>query len=276
MRRLLHLPPCTATSGLYLVLGLLPIDAVLARNTLTLFANIIRYPGTVEYQVIVRQLSVKDPSSHSWTTIVKSLLALYDLPSSYQLLHNPPPKLQWKKTLRRNIIARSIELLKRDASQKFSLRYLNLRACRSGHLHHVYGSANDSPRDILRACTKVRFLLGQYRLQADIAKQSGGSPLCIVCGCGPEDLYHLIFICDKLQDLYTRFLERTYALIQSPDIWKIILQSRENLIQLIMDCSEPTLCIPENQIHELETLTRHYLYAVHCRRATYYQVKNSP
>ena len=55
MRRLLHLPPGIATAGLYLILGVLPADDILARNTLTLFRNVMRYLGTVEHQVVVRQ-----------------------------------------------------------------------------------------------------------------------------------------------------------------------------------------------------------------------------
>ena len=58
-------------------------------------------------------------------------------------------------------------------------------------------------------------------------------------------------------------------------IWNAILQSREALIQLIMECSEPTLCVPEDKLYLLKSLTRYYLYAVHRRRATFYSTKNS-
>jgi hypothetical protein len=200
MRRLLHVPQGTSTSGLYLVLGQLPIRELLARNKLTLFINMIRNSGSVEEQIIRRQLAVKDSNSNSWVVSIKVLLARYNLPSAYDLLLSPPTKAEWKSTLRKQLLSYAETILMEDASTKISLKYLNLEHFQFGKLHPALASVQNSTCDILRGHVKVRFLLGQYRLQADVARQSGGSPICKLCMIGSEDLYHVVFLCPKLRD----------------------------------------------------------------------------
>jgi len=52
---------------------------------------------------VVRQLSIKDENSHSWTVRIILLLRKYQLPTAYDLLNSPPTKYQWKKQLKSRI-----------------------------------------------------------------------------------------------------------------------------------------------------------------------------
>jgi hypothetical protein len=268
LRKLLHLPQGTATSGLYLILGQLPVSDVLSRNILTLFINIARNPGTVEHNMINRQLALKNVTSCSWINTVKALVTRYDLPSIYQLFMNPPSKHMWKRMLRQNIASHVTCRLRLEASRKTTLRYLNVEACNPGQLHPSLASVANSPRDIVRGCVKIRLLLGQYRLQADIARQSGGKPTCLSCKQGPEDLFHVVFACPMLTDLYATFRQSIEPVDPSGRVLTLIDSSWESALQLIIDCSK---LLPEadlNLIYRIESLTRNYFYAVHSRRAT--------
>ena len=266
-RRFLHLPPGTASSGLYIVLGQLPICDILARNILTLFVNIVRYPGTAEYQIIQRQLAVKGPLSNSWVNTVKSLLVQYNLPSAYDILANPPSKFQWKATLKRQIVSTAKDTLLSDARRKVSLKYLNIEGFKQGYMHPSLASVANSPRDIIRSGVKVRFLLGQYRLLADIAKQSGGSPTCKLCASGPEDLYHIVFYCPKLNDLLPDFIRRASEAVPLPALWRCIPGNVELTLQLLIDCSRLEYFSNMDSVYTIESLTRTYFYAIHCRRS---------
>ena len=62
-------------------------------------SNYLRSRPYTYQQMGVRQLSVNNSSTHSWTKIVKELLALCELLSACGLLHSPPLKSQGKTTL---------------------------------------------------------------------------------------------------------------------------------------------------------------------------------
>jgi hypothetical protein len=80
LRQIQHLPTSTARPALYLLSGCLPAEAQYHIKVLTFFNGILLRPGTVEYQVITRQLLLKDMNANSWTVMVKQILAKYGLP----------------------------------------------------------------------------------------------------------------------------------------------------------------------------------------------------
>ena len=192
----------------------------------------------------------------------------YGLPSLFEIFSNPPAKLKWKATLRQHMTSFVANQLKSDAGKRSTLRYLNTNICGVGCLHPSLASVSNSPRDIIRSGAKVRLLLGQYRLQSDIAKQSGGSPTCRCCKQGPEDLFHIFFICPPLRDLFLNFMLRVRDTIHVAETWSYVQQSRENILQLIIDSSKLLPYAELEQIHRIETISRNYFYAVHCRRST--------
>ena len=195
LKHLQHLPSGTSTAAVYLILGQLPASAILARNILTLYVNMIRDP---EILIIQRQLAVKGKDSNSWIMTVKDLLHHYDLPSFYDMYTNPHSKRQWKCTLKDKITRATFSQFREEARRMVSLLHMNIDACNPGTLHPVWGTVKDSPDDIIRACPKVRVLTGQYRLQSDVVKQSGGSPVCQLCHHDPADLVHFLLTCTFL------------------------------------------------------------------------------
>ena len=262
LKHLQHLPSGTSTAAVYLTLGQLPASAILARNTLTLYVSMLRDPAGLERQIIERQLAVKTMESKSWIVTVKELLLEYDLPSAYELFNNPPSKRQWKCTLKDKICCATFNQFKVEARRMASLGHMNIDACKPDALHPVWCTVMDSPHDIVRACTKVRVLTGQYRLQCDIAKQSGGSPVCQLCHQHSEDLPHFLLTCSFLHP------ERVIFIDKLKNILPVCRESDTNFIQIIIDCTMPPLRIPRNLHDHIETLSRSYIYAIHTKRST--------
>ena len=66
LRQVQHLPKSTANAACYLLLGCLPIEAEIHINTLLLFGRIMIRHDSVEYNIIERQLAIKDSNLNSW------------------------------------------------------------------------------------------------------------------------------------------------------------------------------------------------------------------
>ncbi len=115
-----------------------PLEGLLHIRILNFFGKLIRTDGTIVREVVERQLAMKGNKSHSWVVMAKSLLSYYNLPSAYQLLENPPSKLEWKHLVRTAVMAWwELIYLKEDAKQKTTLCYLNLNKCNLRAPHPV-------------------------------------------------------------------------------------------------------------------------------------------
>ena len=96
-RRIQHLPDSTANVAVLLMLGELPIQATVDKQTLVFFVNVVAQAHSNERQLVHRQLAMKDSRSHSWVIHVTKLLRQYDLPSPHYLLETQPTPGGWKK-----------------------------------------------------------------------------------------------------------------------------------------------------------------------------------
>ena len=99
LRCILHLPQSTATEAIHLLSGVLPVQAIVERNSLVFFRSMVASKDSKESEIINRQLAVKSSDSKSWVIYIKQILAKYDLPSAFQLNETPPTKLTWKTQL---------------------------------------------------------------------------------------------------------------------------------------------------------------------------------
>ena len=96
LKQIHHLPERNSDAATYLLLGQIPITGEIHQRALTTF-------GTVECELAHRQLALKSKKSHGWFILVSEILEQYGLPSSHDLLLNPPGKLSWKNTVYRAV-----------------------------------------------------------------------------------------------------------------------------------------------------------------------------
>jgi hypothetical protein len=86
LRQIQHMPKNTATPAVYLLIGAIPIEGQLDTRILTFFNHILLQQQSLEYNLVRRQLTMKDLQSHSWVVTVRNILSKYNLPSAYALL----------------------------------------------------------------------------------------------------------------------------------------------------------------------------------------------
>ena len=79
-------------------------------------------PDSVEYQLALRQLAIKDCNSNSWLITVNEILLSYELPSAHKILSNP--KNIWKPITHTKIDNFWKNKWSEDAKTKSTLSYM--------------------------------------------------------------------------------------------------------------------------------------------------------
>ena len=146
---------------------MLPVGACIEKNALTLFCNIARDQSCIDHQIATRQLAVRDITDVSWFSTIRKTLNMYDLPSAYELLENPPTKEKWKCLLKEQIHGSVEESWRNDIASKSSGKYLNPESVKVGKVHQIYSSVTSNTLDVRRAEVKARLLTGTYTLQSN-------------------------------------------------------------------------------------------------------------
>ena len=83
LRQIQGLPDKTPNCITLALLGVLPLETVIHKNTLNLFMGIARNSKFIEYDIAMRQLAMKTPDEKSWFNMVRSILGTYNLPSIF-------------------------------------------------------------------------------------------------------------------------------------------------------------------------------------------------
>ena len=80
LKRIQGLPDNTANEAVYLLLGAVPVEAIIHIKVLTLFGAISRLEGHHPLrQLALHQLAIKDEKSKSWFVYVAGIASKYDI-----------------------------------------------------------------------------------------------------------------------------------------------------------------------------------------------------
>ena len=262
LRQIQHLPKATAVPALYLLTGSLPLEAHHHKSVLSLFGRMVSRNGSLEREIVLRQLGMKDLQSGSWVSLVRRLLLQYELPSAFDLASDPPRKAKWKDSIKRAIYHHWEEKLKTEAANKSSLTLLNLEACTPGKVHPVWTCGSD-PFQVHMACTKARLLTQRYALGSSHCAGRHKSQSCPLCHGPPETLDHFLLNCPE-----TRSVRKPYLKKLDRILCEFYFQPRNSLdvTQAIVDCTALSW-IPEDVRDELEKVSRRLTFQLHNHRA---------
>ena len=86
------MPEITAKPSIYLLSGAVPLEGNLNIEILNFSASLARRTGSIEWEILQRQIAMKDTEGPSWVSMVQKLLREYNLPSLHDLLYNPLTK----------------------------------------------------------------------------------------------------------------------------------------------------------------------------------------
>ena len=168
LRQIQHLPERVAACSVYILSGLLPVEAEIHKSQLTLFGNII-CQDCVERDLAIRQLAVKDLKSKSWFITIQETLFQYNLPSAHDLIENPPEKITWKAQVKLHI-RKYWEKSIAEARLKSTLRYLNFENYQVGRVHELWSSAKCNQHSVYKSFVHLKISVGTYILQSNKAR----------------------------------------------------------------------------------------------------------
>ena len=147
LKQMLGLPLTAASPSLYLISGLLPLEASIHMDALRMLGAIARSPGSVEFELMVRQSAVKDPPSRSWFVRSRALLAIYNLPSIYEVIEYPGTKWSWKKRVEEAVGQYWEDRINSQASLYRLLCFMRDDCLRHGVLHPCIRFVSPSTTD---------------------------------------------------------------------------------------------------------------------------------
>ena len=275
-RRLQHLPERTSNSVTLLILGELPVQATIDKQTLTFFSSILTDPNSKEHLLVHRQLAVKDPDSNSLVMHVARLLRQYDLPSPHHLLTNPPGRTstRWKMQVKEAIRSYWMKELIQDVGHKITARFLSKDSLKCGTLHPLWNLIPFHLYDIRQACIKAKMLAGVYWLGADELKNKKGvSSICPFCKMETEDLQHMVLRCSDNLHIRTKYIpliQEGFRRIYTQEAWTHCSSSDYNLLKTILDINLMVehKCTPSHTERRFYTESRFYLES-HTRKFVY-------
>ena len=271
LRQIQHLPEHVASCSVYVLTGLLPIEAEIHKSQLTLFGNIIRQ-DCVERYLAIRELAVKDLKSRSWFITIQETLFQYDLPSAHDLLANPPEKLAWKYQVKTHISEYWEKSIVNEARSKSTLRYLNFENFQIGCVHKLWTSVKYNQHSVHKAFVHVKLSVGTYIIQSNKVRvnQFQVSKLCPLCNRETESLEHFLFRCSELQRVRDPIVHQIGLLLETSVNTTGGDWAGEDIVQVILD---PSMLLPwcevkdESALDKLFSISRSLCYAMHAKHS---------
>ena len=147
-----------------LVMGVPTVETIIHKNILNLFVNSTRSQGSVEYDIIKRQLVMRSSDENSGCNEVTRILNVYGLPSAYEPFLNPQSKDTCKSMLNSKINCYLETCWEQENLGKESLKYmyLNPKSVVVGTPRVWWSSVRYNIRDNRRSELKVKILTGAY------------------------------------------------------------------------------------------------------------------
>ena len=165
----LEQPTRTADPAVYMLSGLLPVEAQIHIRALGLFNNICNQAeDSVEKTLARRQLIIKSNESNSWFIEIKNILRKYNMLEAWWYLNNAPKKAIWTTAVKRKIHEHWSKPIVESTPYYNGLRYLSCLNMEKGKLHPILKINCSSKGDLHRLPTKLKLLLtGSYILQSN-------------------------------------------------------------------------------------------------------------
>lgn len=259
----MHLPQATATPAIHILSGLLPIKALLDKQTLTQFVSFIRDPSTKEAHIIKRQALMKGEKSHSYVVLVKELLSTYNLPTIFYLINRVPSKWAWKNTVKQHVADHWVESIKEQADTMSTLKYLYVEGFKPKQLHPLWTPYDITHIGVMRSCNMAKIVVGRYYLEDDYAKFKGGPASCKLCTKDKGNLRHFVLTCTALEEVRAQHLSKIRVILHG-----IHVEEGYDLLQGILDPQVLNPDMAPDTLVELIDLSKQLLYKLHQRRST--------
>ena len=156
--------PCrAANTGVYVLLGAVPVEMVIERNMLSTFMNIARNKLSVEYHILYsRELAMKNENGKIFINKIQEILEKYGL-GKVEEIHSPKAKEAWKIIVKKHQNKFWKETCKEDQKKKKTLEYLQLQEYITKP-HNIWHSVKNSEIDVKAGEIKAKIATSLLKL----------------------------------------------------------------------------------------------------------------
>ena len=140
----------------------------------------------------LRQLVVKNTSSHSWFIYVTKIFSKYSLGSPVIWWQSPELLPRHLRDAKVSISTFWFNFHYNAALIRPSVKNLDFSEIIMGKLHPIWELSPTDHVNVNGASTQMQIILGVFPLQALFAKFGKTSPICRICKTGVEDLNHFL------------------------------------------------------------------------------------
>ena len=237
LRAFLGLSKRSPVPSMYFLLGALPIEGIIARNSLSLFWSLWTNPETLAFKVVRYILVHAEENSRCWGIFIRHLTRRYNLPDPLTLLDsNPPSKGSWKSTCSAAIYSFHENDLQTKASVNDRLTKLHV-SLQGLHSHHPIFDHVTNARDVEKVKAQVKLLAGDLYLNDIIGERNNTSKQCLFCPA-IEDEPHVFGIhgCSVYEETRERIInDMMLASQQCVPPLKICFDDDKKFVQFIAD-----------------------------------------
>ncbi|CAG2232446.1 unnamed protein product [Mytilus edulis] len=270
LKQILSLNINVADPAVYLISGLLPIEAEIHLKILSLFGNIARAnKNSSEWRLAERQLQIKSFDSNSWFIDMKKICIKYNLENPLSLLYNEMSKGKWKKMTTTAVHKYWTTRINEEIMYYSSLKYIPTSSFKVGKIHPLALANSANQRDINRIPIRIKIATGTYILQTNRAayNQNNVDPTCKLCDQAEESLSHFLLCCRALDQIRTPILKNIICKCSE----LLALQHSNiqlDILQLIINPFHYAGSVEsENDIScRIEPLCRQLIYNLHNKR----------
>lgn len=274
LKQILSLNINVADPAVYLISGLLPIEAEIHLKILTMFGNITRAnKKSSEWRLAERQLQIKSMDSNSWFIDMKKICIKYDLENPLSLLYNELSKGKWKKMTITAVHKYWTTRINEEIMYYSSMKYIPKSSFKVGKIHPLALSNSANQRDINRIPIRIKIATGTYILQTNRAvyNQNIVDPTFQLCDQAEETLSHFLLCCKALDQIRTPILKNIICKCSELLALQNALQYTNiqlDILQLIINPFHYA-CNDESEIDiscKIEPLCRQLIHNLHNKR----------
>ena len=245
---------------------------------------ILQQSGSILHSHASNIFSSKTICKVSWFHQIRNLCLLYALPHPLDLLKSPPSRLQFKSTVKKNIISYWEGQLRAESAALPSLEFFHPEYMSLTRPHHIWSTAATSPAKITMATVQATLLSGRYCTEALARYWSSNkhglcllSPECSANGL-KEDVRHMLQVCPALHSTRRKLEDYTLEATSSLDenirneILNLCSSASPDFCQFLLDCSCLPAVISLAQQHGANTLSilfqisRTWIFVIHRER----------
>ncbi|XP_045215288.2 uncharacterized protein LOC123565485 [Mercenaria mercenaria] len=273
LKQILSLPMNTADPSVYILSGLLPMEALYHLKVLNFFNNICNQKSdSTEREIFERQIMVKSNKSNSWACIIKPILSKYELSEVETYLNSPMTKNQWKSTVNVKVVQWWKKNIESRTVTYSSLKFMN-PVYTPGKFHPVLRVGCSSVLEATRIPARLRLLTGNYMLQSNRHKfnQNEVSPVCRLCVSGAETVEHFLLLCPSLESVRLPGMNEIISILEETS-YTHLFQTYDQQIQLLLDysCVLPEKVWSDEFVTRLEFHIRRLIFHLHTMRYRLY------